>query len=94
MDKNIYESNQVDYVMYTKDMLNIFQNSTDKQLIDSFNGHVRNRNGGWCHAKMIYLDCLQKEMTKRFDTSNVMDDSGCSYAKRIYLINKKVYIVI
>ena len=75
--------NHVDYLTYKKDMVNIFRKSSDKQLIYSFNGQVR--NGAWCHAKMIYLDCLQKEMKKRFDTSSVMTDSGWSYAKHIYL---------
>ncbi len=83
--------NHVEYYKnYKLEHKELFKKKSDEDLINSFNGQVG--NSGWCHARMIYLYCLQKEMKKRFDMSNVMDDSGCSYAKHIYLKNKKVYI--
>ena len=84
--------NHVDYVKYRKDLEHNLKKSSDQKLIDRFNGQVR--NAGWCHAKMIYLYCLQKEMTKRFDTSNVIVDGNCSYANYIYLRNKKVLFIL
>ena len=53
---------EVDHVVYysnyRKNLVSIFKKSSDNELIDSFNGQVK--NPGWCHAKMIYLDCLQQ----------------------------------
>tara|TARA_B100000902_G_scaffold214473_1_gene203972 strand:+ start:456 stop:713 length:258 start_codon:yes stop_codon:yes gene_type:complete len=84
--------NHVDYVKYRKDLEHDFKKASDQELIDRFNGQVR--NSGWCHAKMIYLYCLQKEMIKRFDTSNLIVDGNCSYANYILLRNKKVLFIL
>ena len=66
-----------------------FKKKSDEDLINSFNG---GRNAGWCHAKMIYHHLLQEELEKRFDTSNIIVNGNYSYAKKIYLNKKKVYI--
>jgi len=80
------------YRNYEKEKIKLFRKYSDQELIDRFNGQVR--NSGWCHAKMIYLYCLQKEMIKRFDTSNLIVDGNCSYANYILLRNKKVLFIL
>ena len=84
--------NQVEYVKYRKDLEHSFKKASDQKLISRFNGQVR--NSGWCNAKMIYLYCLQKEMTKRFDMSSVIVGGNCSYSNYIYLRNKKLLFII
>ena len=90
-DGKIHEFNHVDYyIKYRKDYKEFFKKCSNQKLIDCFNGQVK--NPGWCHAKMIYLDCLQQEMKKRFDTSILIVNGGFSYSKHIYLEHKKIYI--
>ena len=90
LDGGIREVDHVEYyIKYRKDYENFFKKCSDQKLIDSFNGQVG--NGGSCYAKMIYIQCLNSELKKRFDVS-VMGDSGFSYVKNIYLRNKKIYI--
>ena len=80
------------YFNYKNRMQRIFKKSSDADLLIFFNSQVK--NPGWCHAKMIYLYCLQKEMIKRFDTSNLIVDGNCSYANYILLRNKKILIIL
>ena len=84
--------NYVDYVNYRKYLEHRYKKASDQELIDIFNSQVR--NPGWCHAKMIYLYCLKKEMIKRFDTSGIIVDGSCSYANYILLRNKKIVCII
>ena len=77
--------------------INNFRKSTDQELISVFNSGVGVT--AWVYARSIFLNCLKKEMLKRFDMSEIITEElinnqiyiSCSYSKKIYLIGKKVF---
>ena len=77
------------YVSYRNRMERNFKKSSNADLLIFFNSQVK--NPGWCHAKMIFLDCLKEELRKRFDTSEIINNNCCSYNNRICLKGKKIY---
>ena len=77
------------YFNYRNRIERIFKKSSNAELIIFFNSQVK--NGGWCHAKMIFLDCLKEEIRKRFDASKIINNNRCSYLKRICLKGNKIY---
>ena len=78
------------YKNYELEHKELFKKMSDEDLINSFNGK-QIRNSAWCHAKMIYMKTLKKELKKRFDTTNIIVNGNFSFSKKIYLKNKKIY---
>lgn len=71
---------------------NIMRSKTDIELIDAFNQQVGNR--GWASSRATYLQSIVDEIKRRgFDYSAIDCDIGISFARKIILIDNKIYCI-
>ncbi len=68
-----------------------FDAYSDNELIEIFNGQVGNQ--GWGTARASYGGAIREQLKKRnIDFSVVGDDRGISYAAKVVLKGKKLYL--
>jgi len=66
--------------------------SSDEDVVEAFNGQVGNQGSGM--AKMAYLSALRAQLTKRkIDFSAVGNSESMSYAYKVILKGKKIFIL-
>jgi hypothetical protein len=64
---------------------------SNAELIEMFNGQVGNQ--GWCSSKATYLLKIHQEFDRRgFDYSIIGGKGGISFAHKIELVGKTIYI--
>lgn len=73
--------------MYEK-YKNHFSESSDEELIKSFNGNVGIAAWGW--GRMGYIKALREEMERRFDISSINDERRFSLANKVVRIGNKL----
>lgn len=78
----------MDYQYYAKQLEELSNN----ELISRFNNDVG--HSGWVSARANFLSAMRQELLKRFDCSEVINESGMSMKYKVQLQDNKLIQII